>query len=496
MLPFFKRLLAQDKILIPFILVLALILRTIALDRYETWGDEKLSISEANGMLTLALKPKEIFTKENIDNNNTLYNAIKSTQDGDGGNGILYIISLHYWTMLVGNSDLAVRMLSVVFGVCTVYLIYLLSFEIFSNKWLAILAMFLATIHPQLITYSQEARTYSFALMITLTMSLILTKVIKYKKITPVYFLPYSVLAAAAILSHYSTGYIIAAHVIILLIALRPNFPNWLRLIGYSIIPLGIITIWLLSFGLKGLAIISERNAEYVLLSSSNPANSFYSKTTLYTICAGWAQNLLTFFGNSFSQLGIRIAYVLPILAVPIYLVLVGFKYNKLISNFKGICLIFLLFSSLIYATVLSLLSGHIISFQQLYSIFSVPYGLILLGACIHYIIDQSKLSFSHVVTGIQLLVMIASCVFIYYGLDSHTKEKNKYEPVAHKILKTYQANDKQFIIKHKSIETALEINKVLDKELNQTPQIIDDKLNDSFVVLYYPQKNVSVSLW
>src|SRR3989344_1581378 len=66
------------------------------------------------------------------------------------------------WGYVFGFSEISVRLPSVIFGVATVWLIYLLGKELFSRKVGLLAALFLA-IAPLHIYYSQEARMYVFA---------------------------------------------------------------------------------------------------------------------------------------------------------------------------------------------------------------------------------------------------------------------------------------------------------------------------------------------
>ncbi|KKP48351.1 MAG: hypothetical protein UR39_C0001G0146 [Candidatus Woesebacteria bacterium GW2011_GWA1_33_30] len=85
----------------------------------------------------------------------------------------LYYLVIHYWTLVFGYSEIALRFPSVIFGLLTIYLVYLIAREI-KVKWPIIAPLFLATsgLH---IYYSQEARMYSMAtFLVTLTVYLFL----------------------------------------------------------------------------------------------------------------------------------------------------------------------------------------------------------------------------------------------------------------------------------------------------------------------------------
>ena len=82
----------------------------------------------------------------------------------------LYHLFLWGWVHLFGNSEIVLRMPSVIFGVATVFVVYLLAKDIFPKKNFSflifhfsfpeIVGLFLATA-PFLIYYSQEARMYA-----------------------------------------------------------------------------------------------------------------------------------------------------------------------------------------------------------------------------------------------------------------------------------------------------------------------------------------------
>lgn len=72
----------------------------------------------------------------------------------------LYYWLLHLWASLFGTSETALRSLSVVFGVATVYLIYLIGCRL-QGESTGLVAALVAAINPFLIYYAQEARMYA-----------------------------------------------------------------------------------------------------------------------------------------------------------------------------------------------------------------------------------------------------------------------------------------------------------------------------------------------
>lgn len=122
------------------ILIVALILRSIALDQ-SFWLDEAINV---NAVVHSNFK--------------TLISAYSL---GDF-HPPLYHILLKVWVSLFGNSEISARLPSVFLGTATVYVIYLIGKKLFEEKTALIAATLTAT-SPLLIYYSQEARMYMMA---------------------------------------------------------------------------------------------------------------------------------------------------------------------------------------------------------------------------------------------------------------------------------------------------------------------------------------------
>ncbi len=73
-----------------------------------------------------------------------------------------YYLLMHFWIKIFGYSEISLRIPSVIFGVATIYVVYLISKKLFDKKTGLISAILLATSGLS-IYYSQEARMYSLA---------------------------------------------------------------------------------------------------------------------------------------------------------------------------------------------------------------------------------------------------------------------------------------------------------------------------------------------
>lgn len=475
----------ENRSILGVILILACFLRLFTLGDYESWFDEKISVSEANGLFVFDFSKEEPFTLQQIQDANTLHNAWASTVQTDGANGMAYITLLHLWTVMFDNSDFAVRMLSLIFGLAVVLLSYYISMEIFANKTIAYGLAFLLAIHPQLITYSQEARTYMLTTFLTLWATLILLRLLKSNEWQPKNLVLYFCLAAAAALAHYSSVYIFTGHFFILIVLHSLTRKKWMQLFAYAMIPALVVCLWMYHYGLDGLRYVAERNQNYQQLSAADPRNAFYMKTSLSAVVAGWLQNLLAMSGNMLSNVGVQIRYNIVLLSIPLCLAFVYlFKFYKA-QRRTQIMILILAASPLLFATLLALLAGHIISFQTTYSVFAIPYMMILILASAYFIHIRSSKTYLKNVTvvfgAIHILVMVTSSLVIYNGADSKTKSVNRYEAGAGQLfVLAKNAEDDLLRISYPNEEKAIEFNKYLGDDFLMTEQIIRNVSNDT----------------
>lgn len=71
-----------------------------------------------------------------------------------------YFYFLHFWIKIFGNSELWMRMSSVIFGIATIPLVYIVGKKLY-DKNVGLIAAILTTVSPLLIYYSIEIRMYS-----------------------------------------------------------------------------------------------------------------------------------------------------------------------------------------------------------------------------------------------------------------------------------------------------------------------------------------------
>jgi 4-amino-4-deoxy-L-arabinose transferase-like glycosyltransferase len=126
------------------ILLLALSLRLVNLGGRSLWYDEAFAV---------------LFSEKGL--NAMLYGTLTPVAGGASDiHPLLYYSTLNIWMTAFGESAFAVRLWSVLLGVTTVAMMYLLAKELFGEKT-ALVSSLITAIAPFHIQYSQETRMYA-----------------------------------------------------------------------------------------------------------------------------------------------------------------------------------------------------------------------------------------------------------------------------------------------------------------------------------------------
>lgn len=171
-------------------------LRLISITKASIWHDEGYT------MMLIQHGPVEIIERTARDFHPPLY----------------YLVS-HWWTLLFGNSELAIRSLSLLCGVGVVILVYFIVKRLKFSEATARLATALVAFGPFLIRYSQEARMYGMAALLVCAATLALLIAFDYRDKAATkrqhlrWWLIYGALIAAALYTHYYVAFIIFVHI-------------------------------------------------------------------------------------------------------------------------------------------------------------------------------------------------------------------------------------------------------------------------------------------
>jgi 4-amino-4-deoxy-L-arabinose transferase-like glycosyltransferase len=134
--------------------------------------------------------------------------------EGDPHSPFPYLL-LHGWLRLTGDSEFAMRYLSLVAGVLLLPLIYALGAALGSRR-IGLLAMLLAAVSQSLIWLAQDMRSqYSLVLLFSVLATLLLVKLAD-SRLSAGWWLAYAVVAATAVYSHYHALFILLAQALYL----------------------------------------------------------------------------------------------------------------------------------------------------------------------------------------------------------------------------------------------------------------------------------------
>jgi mannosyltransferase len=188
------------------ILALALAVRLAGLTFHSLWLDEAVSVNWAR------LPAAELVAR-----------TITLREDSHPP---LYYLALHGWIGLFGESEAAVRGLSVAAGVALVGLIYALA-AFLSGRPAGLTAGFLAAISPYLVWYSQETRMY--ALLGALTAAGIYCLWRGLERGSAWWWLGYLAATIAACYTQIIGALLIPLHLLVVLVYLRSRRQQALR---------------------------------------------------------------------------------------------------------------------------------------------------------------------------------------------------------------------------------------------------------------------------
>lgn len=133
------------------ILLMALVLRLVALGTRSLWYDETFAV---------------LFSEKGL--NAMLYGTLTQTQGiAADVHPLLYYTTLDGWMGVFGESPILVRLLSVFFGLISLALLFRLTRDLFDVRT-ALLAALIGAIAPFEIQYSQEARMYALLALLLL----------------------------------------------------------------------------------------------------------------------------------------------------------------------------------------------------------------------------------------------------------------------------------------------------------------------------------------
>lgn len=241
--------------LIP-ILLITFILASWALHLYDLtgkslWSDEGLSVYRARKSIAY-----------NLTNEIVVQGVVtKDTQPP------LYFILLHLLRAVAGESEFALKFLSVLFAALIIPLLYVTGRHLASTP-VGLIAAALGAASPTYLWYAQEMRMYTMlvalALLSTYAMLHAISESVGWRRAKVLWFLTYLGSTGAMIYTHYSGFFLLVFQGVVIVIFIISS-RRW-RMIGLMIIG-GLAALPLLPFVLRRLLTGAERDFSFVPLS-------------------------------------------------------------------------------------------------------------------------------------------------------------------------------------------------------------------------------------
>ena len=429
-------------------------LRAYHINSWGIWNDEQASVLIARGEIryfihndTLSEGNLNRFTNLDRHARNTLHNVLDATIH-DNGNSFAYNLLLHYWLLVFGVSDVSVRLVAFIFGLLIIPLAYRFSIEVFKDKNAALIIAFLFAINPLFIEYSIMCRAYTMGAFFSLLSTYFFYRIITSQANNKTYLF-YILSVSVSLLTHYLTGYVFIAQGIIFLLYVRDK-NIWSKYIVAGVFIVAIFAAWMYLGGIEGYKVLDFQNAgnrksALMYKPGDTGSASFILPPTPKNIVTGWIEMWLQLFGNQFEYFDfLRVRHIAFMLSLPFFLIIAMIRQRKNTPDSKIIIgLLIMIFTLTLCTTVEAIKAGHCKGFHPLYTNFTVPYALMLLGYAIFICYQKSNLKILTII----ITLMIVAIAFISYIPTYHNAREiypdKKYHRIsANEIIAKYQKGD------------------------------------------------------
>jgi len=372
------------------LLTLGIFLRVYHLGNFSLFSDERssvlLGVANINqGGMGGLMNPEKTFTPADFWASRGIRAWFDADARGDvSGNSLLHDMLLKLFAFLFGKSDEAMRSVSVLFNVLTLWLMYLWSKKIKPlQKW-SLLILGLAVIEPFFVIYSQQVRNYATSLFFTTASNYFFWNLIQENsepnsKLRKNWF-AWILSSIAALFSTYLTGLVIVGQFIFLLF-LRYPMKYWFRMIiGLAIILFPLI-LWMVfgpgQYFLQFQADAAEQLLGFIKangeipgwLELSTPHNIFRRTVSILSDQFLWTNDLYVKHGYKVGTI-ILIAFIFWVFA---WLRKIDFEERKI--YILGVIQISL---PIIFLFIAALKAGTTSGFFLRYASFGLPFGIFI----------------------------------------------------------------------------------------------------------------------
>lgn len=382
----------NNKTLIKYFVLILLcgtLLRLYHLDSEPLWMDEGYTLQtitwEINGTADASTVLHRITTKESAPP--------------------LYYMMLYYWTRFTNTSAYNLRLPSVLFGILSLFIIYLIGKKIYSCQT-GLIAMFLMAFSMSNIMFSQEARQYALFVFLALLSTYFFINFITEKK----NWILYPIATAFLLYTHFFAFIAISLQVLVYLLWKEHFKPKYYEIGELIFVP---VLLWLLCFPMHYHQIV--RNIWWIKLIIAQ-------------------QLKLLFLAN----------YIVPIsivgaLAGTALLVYIQRKY-KILNKFDfifGAKFFLVFFNAYVLLCIIT-------SAFRTTPVFYIRFPLFLFPVFyVYFALMISRIKKNYLIVGLLLILSLGTLFLAYYKED----RKEQWDDVAQTIMENEKEGDIIFLI-------------------------------------------------
>lgn len=272
----------NSRVVLFIILILATFLRVYKLDERGPFTDEKFTLLNANGFWVGAANQEEIisktyFTPADFWTSKGINDYFEAIAHSDFGTHIIYNGVIHVWMAVFGNSDFAIRLLSVLFNLLMLFVVYRLIKRVFKSEVPALISVFLLAIEPLNIAQSHIARSYTLSFLLVILATDVFLRLLDFRtKRKTLLFLIYAALIGASLLNHYLNFLVPLSHAIVFLFA-RKDKKLWTGFISAGVFSCVLMLWWFTSGGGHlSMSFLKDKNEKHLAMAQmkDNPLGS------------------------------------------------------------------------------------------------------------------------------------------------------------------------------------------------------------------------------
>jgi 4-amino-4-deoxy-L-arabinose transferase-like glycosyltransferase len=446
---------SRARILLVAVIALAAFLRLWQTDQLSIFGDydEYYTAKTASGIYESKLQGGPFFNLHEL-SSDSFTEKIRDA-NRDNGNSVLYNFVLSFSTAPFGHSDFSMRCFSTFFDLLSIVFIWLIGKKLNVRIERILLACVLFAVYPVMVNYAGIVRTYAFTTFLCVLFFYLLLHLTNekwsFKK-----SLAIGITGTAIFLGHFLTYYILVVAFLYFLFRLKSDRNRSVT----ALAGLGITALLCGAFLLYNLKNISNFNdnskrIEQLAGKSVEEGNrrklepvslaTLVPKTTMYfdqfytgnTYAMKWIQAI---FGDKLMYVSGGIFLLIPAV------LLFSIKKNKDQRHWIKLWA-WIIIAGHIGALGLVFLSGHMISLGIKYTMFSIPFYLMLIA----FFARDSKL------TQLAFVLLAGGSLFTCVGSFA-TKGNKAVKIVFDGEEKVYQSSDRDVFIA--KIQNFLQENK------------------------------------